>query len=146
MRSHENNKKEEKEEEEETEDLGFIDPMGIADRMAKKHIAMEDAVINVDELKKLNARLNVHKHVRNFLIILVKIAQKHAKENPKSELAGLGMMLVPISKHIIEAIVKEIKSDPEDLCKLIEFFYEKLEAEGFFIDDEQPNDETTKEG
>jgi len=101
---------------------------------------------DIDVIKKANARLNVHKHVRNFLIVLVKIAQKHAKENPQSELAGLGMILIPISKHIIDAIVKEIESDPEDLCKLIEFFYHKLREDGFFIADETTTSETKEEG
>lgn len=128
---------EEIEKEEETEDLGFIDPMGITDKIADKHIAVEK------EVKKLNARLNVHKHVRNFLIVLVKIAQKHAKENPNSELAGIGMMLFPIAQHLINAIVEEVKKDPEDLIKLIEFFYLKLNEEGFFI--EEPEEEKSND-
>jgi len=126
------------EDEKENEEEGLIDPLGITERIADKHIAIEK------EVKKGDARKNIHIYIREFLIILVKIAQKHAKENPESELAGLGLLLLPISKLIIDAIVKEIKADPDDLNKLIEYFFNKLQMEGFF-DVEDDDKEETKE-
>lgn len=102
---------------------------------------LTEVVIEV-EVVKGDARKNIHNYIREFLIILVKIAQKHAKEKPQSELAGLGTMLIPISKIIIDAIVKEVQADPDDLNKLIEYFFKKLEKEGFFDVEEEDKEET----
>lgn len=96
---------------------------------------------DIDVVKKANARLNIHIYIRQFLIILVKIAQKHAKENPQSELSGIGHLLIPMSKHIIDAIIEEIKADPDDLITLIEFFFTKLKADGFFIEETETDKE-----